>query len=281
MWFIYFLLAVLVLGLAVLFFLMVKGFHNPVVRHEVPKNMPFKIQEVWIPSKKNKKLYAWWIPMDTTAPTIIFVHGWGRNSQRMMTYLKKFCCKGFNLLAFDARSHGNSDADGYANLVKFAEDTLSAMDYLEKQSKIENKDFYLVGLSIGGAASIYAAARDPRVKKVITVGAFAHPAVVMRKQFADHRIPYFPLVWLLFKYVKIFQHLDLDVIAPEKHIAKSTARFLLIHGEQDKTVPVNQGIRLKKAAGDKADLWTIPGRGHSDCHLEKGFWDRVIGFFKD
>ncbi len=281
MWLIYIVLTILIIVSAVLFFSMVKGFKNPVVRHEAPKNLPFKIQEVWIPTKKNKKLYTWWIPMDSTAPTIIFVHAWGRNTQRMMTYLKKFCCKGFNLLAFDARSHGNSDADGYTNLVKFSEDIVSAMDYLEKQPDTVNKNFYLVGLSIGGAASIYAAAHDLRVKKVITVGAFAQPVVVMRKQFTDRHIPYFPLVWLLFKYVKVFQHLNLKTIAPEKHIAKSTARFLLIHGEQDKTVPVDQAFRLKKAAGNKAELWIIPGRGHSDCHLESGFWEKIIGFFMD
>ncbi len=280
MLFVYILLAILIPGLAVLFFLMVKGFRNPVAKHEIPKNLPFQIQEIRVPTVKNKNLYAWWIPGEPTAPTILFIHGWGRNTQRMMAYLKKFCCKGYNLLAFDARSHGNSDADGYTTLVMFAEDILSCMNYVDNKLKIKNSDYYLVGLSIGGASSIYAAAHDKRIKKVVTVGAFANPGVVMRKQLSDRHIPYFPLVWFLFKYVEFSQKIKLNKIAPENHIAKAEAKFLLIHGKQDQTVPVDQAFRLKKEAGEKAELWTIPGRGHSDCHLEKGFWEKLDRFFQ-
>jgi pimeloyl-ACP methyl ester carboxylesterase len=198
----------------------------------------------------------------------------------MLPYLKKFCCQGFNLLAFDARGHGNSDPDKYSNLVKFAEDMMACIDFVENNRKSSNPDFYLVGLSIGGAGSIYAAAHDKRIKKVVTVGAFAHPASVMKKQFKDHRIPYYPMIWLMFRYLRIFQKLDLDKIAPEKHIANANASFLLIHGAEDVTVPVEEGKRLAKAAGDHAELWIIPHRGHSDCHLEKGFWEKVIEFMK-
>ena len=49
-----------------------------------------------------------------------------------------------------------------------------------------------VGLSIGGAASIYAAAHDDRIKAVITVGAFAEPQAVMKKQLNRHGISQHP-----------------------------------------------------------------------------------------
>ena len=66
----------------------------------------------------------------------------------------------------------------------------------------------------------------------------------------------------------------------EKHIVNTNASFLLIHGAEDVTVPVEEGKRLAKAAGNHAELWIIPHRGHSDCHLEKRFWEKVIGFMK-
>ena len=276
---VYIILVLLVIGMAVLFFLMVRGFRNPVEKYKVPQNLPFQIQELTIPTGNQKQLYAWWIQGKPDAPTILFIHGWGRNTQRMMSYLKKLCCKGYNLLAFDARSHGNSDPDGYTTLVMFAEDILSCVDYVNRDLNIKNNDFYLVGLSIGGASSIYAAAHSNKIKKVVTVGAFANPGDVMRKQLADRHIPFFPLVWLLFKFVEFSQKIKLNEIAPEKHIANAEAKFLLIHGEQDQTVPVEQAFRLKQAAGTKADLWVIPGRGHSNCHLEKDFWPKLEHFF--
>ena len=274
------LLGVILVAVVVLFYFMVRGFINPVDKHSVPGNLSFKIDELQIPLEDGRHLYGWWIATDKNAPTIIFAHGWGRNAGRMLPYLRKLCCNGFNMLAFDARGHGNSDPDKYSNLVKFAEDIMASIDYVENNQKSLNPDFYLVGLSIGGAGSIYAAGHDKRIKKVVTVGAFAHPASVMKKQFKDHHIPYYPMIWLMFRYLRVFQKLDLDKIAPEKHIARANASFLLIHGENDKTVPVEEGRRLAKAAGDHAELWVIPHRGHSDCHLEKGFWEKVVGFMK-
>ena len=272
-------LALLLVSFVVLFLLIQKGFRNPVATHTIPDELPFDVQEVEYPTKNGKTLYAWWIPVDREAPTVIFIHGWGRNAQRMMPYLRKFCCGKYNLFAFDARGHGNSDHDGYANMLKFSEDIISSMNYVEKIQKKENGIFYLIGLSIGGAASIYAAAHDSRIKKVATVGAFAHPAAVITKQLKDHHIPYFPMIWFLYRYMKYINNLDVDALAPEKHIASSQAHFLLVHGEDDQTVPVEQGKRLKTAAGNKADLWIMPGRGHSDCHLETGFWERLMEFF--
>ncbi len=277
---IFLILGIVLLAVVVLFYFMVRGFINPVDRHKMPENLPFKVEEVQIPLPDGRHLYGWWILSDKNAPTIIFAHGWGRNVRRMLPYLKKFCCHGFNMLAFDARGHGNSDPDKYSNLVKFANDIIASINFVEDNRKAENPAFYLVGLSIGGAGSIYAAGNDKRIKKVVTVGAFAHPASVMKKQFNDHHIPYYPMIWLMFRYLRVFQNLDLNKIAPEKHIANAKASFLLIHGEEDKTVPVEEGKRLAKVAGSRAELWIIPHRGHSDCHLEKGFWEKVIGFMK-
>jgi len=274
------LLGIILFAISVLFYFMRRGFINPVEKHTVSEKLPFKVEEIQIPLKDGRHLYGWWIQSEKKAPTIIFAHGWGRNARRMLPYLKKFCCQGFNLLAFDARGHGNSDPDKYSNLVKFAEDMIASVNFVENNQKSQNPDFYLVGLSIGGAGSIYAAAHDNRIKKVVTVGAFAHPASVMKKQFKDHHIPYYPMIWLMFQYLRFFQKLDLNEIAPEKHIASAEASFLLIHGAEDVTVPVEEGKRLVKAAGDNAQLWIIPHRGHSDCHLEKGFWEKVMGFMK-
>ena len=45
---------------------------------------------------------------------------------------------------------------------------------------------------MGGAASIYTASLDKRVKAVVTVGAFSHPEKVMGLEFKKHKIPYYP-----------------------------------------------------------------------------------------
>ncbi|MCD6090659.1 MAG: alpha/beta hydrolase [Bacteroidales bacterium] len=267
--------------LAIIFYLIYKGFQTPVNPHnKIPKNTGLKIQEVDFLSVKNQPIYAWKMDVNPDFPTLILVHGWGRNVERMTPYLKRLCCRGFNMLAFDARGHGNSHKDGNMTMLKFAEDIASATDYILSNEKQINKEISLIGLSIGGASSILAASRDERIRKVVTVGAFAHPLVVMRKQLSDRHIPYIPFTWLFFKFMKWRIGLDFNAIAPVNNIKKAKADFLLIHGVNDKIVPLEQAFQLKEAQ-PKVELWKIPNRGHSNCHLEPGFWDKISDFLLD
>lgn len=280
MLFFYIFLALLTVS-ALLFYLMIRGFKNPVNPHNrVPEDLGLKIQEVHFPSVKGQDIYAWKVISNPDFPTLILVHGWGRNVERMSPYLRKLCCRGFNMLAFDARGHGNSHEDGPMTMLKFAEDIESAITYVFSDEEQKNKEISLIGLSIGGASSILAASRDARIRKVVTVGGFAHPLDVMRKQMKDRYIPYFPFTWLFFKFVKWRTGLNFDAIAPVNNIANASADFLLIHGTKDKVVPLEQGQQLKKAQ-PKAELWEIPGRGHSNCHLEKDFWDKIGSFLNE
>ncbi len=274
----YYILFFVIAVSALLLFLIVRGFKNPVNPHNtIPKDIGKEIKEVRFPSIKGKELYAWKVNVNPDFPTLILVHGWGRNVERMAPYLRKLCCRGFNLFAFDARGHGNSHQENHMTVVKFAEDIDSAIDFINKDEYHHNKEISLIGLSIGGASSILAASRDERIRKVVTVGAFSHPLEVMRKQISDRHIPYFPFIWLFFKFVKWRTKLDFDAIAPVNNIAKSNADFLLIQGVDDKIVPLEQAHKLKKAQ-PKAILWEIPGRGHSNCHLEEGFWEKIGDF---
>ena len=281
--FIYFLIGIIAVSVLLLI-LMMQGFRNTKKPHtKTPDEFGLPFNEIRIPTKNNRNLYAWWIPAETectdTPPTLILVHGWNRNVERMMAYIRQLQPLGYNLLAFDSRNHGNSDSDSFSSMIKFAEDIRASVDYLENHPCVNRKKLGVIGLSIGGAASIYAASLDKRIKKVITVGAFARPDDVMALQFTKRHIPYIPFVWILFKYVEFRIGGKFDEIAPVNNINKSKAEFLLIHGTDDKTVPYEQAEKLIAAAHpDKSELFTLPGRGHSDCHKHPGFWEKVEEF---
>ncbi|MEE4260400.1 MAG: alpha/beta fold hydrolase [Bacteroidales bacterium] len=272
-------LVILLLIAFVLFLLILKAFKNPVRPHDkTPEDIDIPYKEITIPTKNNCWLYGWWIPGKEKAPLLVLVHGWGRNAGRMMPYIEKFHKTGFNLVAFDSRNHGSSDADQHSTMLKFAEDILATIEYTSKQGWINSINVGLLGLSIGGAASIYAAAHDDRIKAVITVGAFAEPQSVMNKQLTDRHIPT-PIIWASLKYAQYKVGFKFSDIAPVNHIQNASADFLLIHGEKDKTVPITQGEKLfEKGNKDKIELWKLPEKGHSDCHFEEGYWEKVIGF---
>ena len=52
----------------------------------------------------------------------------------MMRYIEELHPRGYQLLAFDLRGHGSSDADDYPNMLMFSQDIRAAIDYLEIRS---------------------------------------------------------------------------------------------------------------------------------------------------
>ncbi len=275
-----FLVGLIILGLN-------KLYKNPKKPHQTtPAKFHIPFQEIGFSTKNDCQLYGWWMPVQNKAsdfaPTLILVHGWGRNVERMMPYIQNLHPKGFNLLAFDSRNHGSSDSDSFSSLLKFAEDIRSAIDFVEERVDVDAGRIGVIGLSVGGAAAIYAAAHDNRIKSVVTAGAFAHPADIMRMEFQKRHIPYFPLVWLLFKYIQHKIGATFEQIAPINNIQNISAKILLIHGNQDVIVPLEQGQKLKNAGDpEKIVLWTIPGKGHSNYHSYPGFWEKVGSFLRE
>jgi len=250
---------------------------------KTPGDYGIPFETVRYPTKNRKKLHGWWIPApkkkSKTASTLILVHGWNRNVGRMMPYIKELHPEGYNLLVFDSRHHGSSDPDQYSSMPKFTEDIIASVDFLEKKSDLNLNDLGIVGLSMGGAGTIYAASKDDRIHKMVTVGAFSHPESVMRREFQKRHIPYFPLIWMFFKYAQYRIDTSFEKIAPINNIGKVKGNVLLIHGELDDVVPVDEAKTMEIAGNSsKVKLWSIPGKGHSDCHEHPEYWERVKAF---
>ena len=255
---------------------------KPNKHDDTPEKLGVGFEEVRFPTDNNKSLYGWWIPAEKDAkhaPTLILVHGWSRNLGRMLRYIQHLQPLNYNLLAFDARHHGSSDKDDHASMYKFGRDVKAATQYSLSRD-IDPDRIGVIGLSIGGAGSTYAAAIEPAIKAVVTVGAPAHPVDVMQHEFKKHHIPAF-LWWLILKQIEMKIGVKYEHFAPVNNIAKAEASFLVIHGENDDVVLPSQGEKMNAAARTgQCEYWPISGRGHSDCHHEAGFWERVDEFFK-
>ncbi|RLE29061.1 MAG: hypothetical protein DRJ61_15285 [Acidobacteria bacterium] len=234
-------------------------------------NIPF--DEIRFSTDGGKTLYGWWIPSEGSDRTLVLVHGWGRNVERVLPFVREFHPAGYNLIAFDARSHGSSNADGTANMLKFSADIQAALDEVERRGA-DPEALGVVGLSVGGAAAIHAAAHDRRIRAVITVGAFAHPGDLMRAELQGKGIPAI-IASAVCRYAERSIGARLDIIAPEKQIRGIEAPVLLVHGENDIVVPVDHGRRLAAAGSDNVELLVLSGRGHSDCNDDELFWPRV------
>ncbi len=258
------------------------AWRNPKVpSRRTPADRGIAFEEVRFPTARGRTLYGWWIPGAAGAPQplVVLVHGWGRNAERMLPYLPILHPLGVHLLAFDARHHGRSDEDSYSSMPKVSEDIRAAVDFALTRPGVDPGRVAVLGLSIGGAASIHAAAHDRRIRAVVTAGAFADPrdSLVMPGRWSFLLRPALPLA---FRYIEWRIGARFAEIAPEAVIARAAARFLIVHGDADAVIPVAQAYRLARAGGERAELWIMPGRGHSDTHLEPGYPERLAAFLR-
>lgn len=195
------------------------------------------------------------------APVLLFVHGWGGSAAQLLPLIAPLHAAGYGVLAWDARCHGHSDDDSYSALPRFAEDIEAALDWLAGQDWAHGAPRWLIGHSVGAAASLWTARRRAgEVAGVVSLSAFAHPGELMRRWLASKRIPYWPLGrWLLAQIQHIIGH-RFDDIAPLAHMPHLRCPVLLIHGERDDTIPSDDARRLQAAARHApTQLLCLPG----------------------
>jgi dipeptidyl aminopeptidase/acylaminoacyl peptidase len=60
---------------------------------------------------------------------------------------------GLAVLLLDARNHGDSDDDSFSSIPRFAEDLEQGLGWLARQPRIDPQRLFLLGHSVGAAAS--------------------------------------------------------------------------------------------------------------------------------
>ncbi len=255
-----------------------RHYRVPQVPHRrTPATFGIAFEGIRFPTAGNRTLHGWWIPLEQasegSAPTLVLVHGWSRNVERMLPFIRVLHAAGYQLLAFDARGHGSSDADSSPNMLKFSQDIRAALDEAERRGADAGR-LGVLGLSVGGAATIHAAAQDRRIRAMVTVGAFANPADLMRRELRAKGSPGL-VIPVVLRYAEHTIGARLDVIAPEHQIPRISVPVLLVHGLDDVIIPAENGRRLAAAGGDNVKLLELAGRGHSDCNRDPRFWPEV------
>jgi len=70
--------------------------------------------------------------------------------------------------------------------------------------------------------------------------AFSHPVEVMKSEFRNRIFPD-SIPWLIFAQLQLFIRNNSDKSPPMNNNKLSNLNIVLIHGDQDWTIPVNQG----------------------------------------
>jgi len=242
------------------------GFRAPrLVEQGSPADFGIGYRDIDIPTRRGKRLFAWWLPAagsDSSAPTVILLHGWGSNAELMLPLALPLHHAGMNLLLLDARNHGRSDADNFSSLPRFAEDLAEAIDWVKREQILENDQVVLLGHSVGAAAVLLEASRRHDIAAVISLAAFAHPEWMMRRYLGRFRFPKL-FVEAVLRYVERIIGHRYEAIAPMHTACLVRCPVLLVHGSADETVPVSDALAIRDQCNkDSVELLLIEGADH-------------------
>ncbi|MFZ5858655.1 MAG: alpha/beta hydrolase [Chloroflexota bacterium] len=235
-------------------------------------NIPY--QDVELVTEDGIHLAAWYTPPKKGA-VILVAHGFG--DQRPEWVYEILARKGYGVLAWDARAHGESGGEistvGYLEIL----DVKAALDYALAQPEVKHVGGW--GGSMGAATLIRAAAEYPEIEALFVDSSFAS----MENEF-DYLVPY-PILNPLAKFLaEIRTGISLEDVSPVNVIARISPRpVYIVHSSADKVAPPDAGQVLYEAAHEPKFLWLEDGVPHQQIFLSNSqrYKKRLIGFFDE
>ncbi|HKM49087.1 MAG TPA: dienelactone hydrolase family protein [Terriglobales bacterium] len=174
----------------------------------------------------------------TPLPAVVALHGAGGNVSGMERYASALAAQGFAVYVlhyFDRTGTGSADKPTIMrNFPLWMKTLWDAISFVETQPEVDRERLALLGFSLGAYLSLANSAIDPRVKAVVE----------------------------FFGGMPREMHLFMRRLCP----------VLILHGEADQTIPVEEAYQLQKLLEKKGIPYEIkiyPGAGH-------GFEDEEI-----
>ena len=253
------------------------GFRAPRTRHGPRLHAAGRTaRAVSFRTKGGKRLQGWLFDAGKKAPVVIIIHGWGANAALMRPLAVPFIKDGMSVFLFDARGHGNSEGDGPSTMPKFAQDALSALQWLRAQRF--SGPAILCGHSIGAAAAILAASWEPRkIAGVISIASFAHPARLMGRAMHKWHVPA-PLIRLALAYIEWRIGFAYEDIAPQNTICALRCPVLLAHGAADSVIPLSDMKRIASCPHDTIETLIVDGAEHDSVDKLAAHAPRLVDF---
>ncbi len=231
---------------------------------------------------------------------VVFGHELNGDRWNATPYVRDLLAAGYEVLTFDFRNHGASDADAKQMLRPWlspadAADMLAAVDYACSRLSTDRTGVGILGISRGGTAGVFAAAQDPRVKCLFTDGAYptteTHRIYLRRYldiyiprqwHFISRRLPDWVFNgilslgsrWWCFRHG--YKFLDVEKAARDVRIPVQ-----MVHGQRDTMIPLAAADTLRRCVSGHVKMWVVPGAKHNQAIAVEPaeYRRRLVAFF--
>jgi uncharacterized protein len=162
-------------------------------------------------------------------------------------------------------------------------DVVSVVSYAVGRKDVDANRIGILGISMGGASAILAAAKDQRIRAVVDDSGFSDATRVIAAGFEHFiHLPAFPFAPITVAIADARAGIDVTRVRPVDVIAEISPRpLLIIHEQGDLVVPPENSLRNFAAAQQPKQLWLVPGSGHAEAQtiVQSEYQSRVTSFF--
>jgi len=287
------LLILIVVALVVFFFVLLpvggsflitnSRFRYPEKGPRRPEDVGLHVEQVDFKTADGLTLRGWWSPGESSLPVIIFCHGLNRSRLELLERAGEAHKRGYGILLFDLRNHGESDRAHTTLGIMETKDVRAASEF--GRSKAPSQPQVLWGVSMGAATALLAVRDYGGFAGVVSDSAFPS----FRETIEHHvrllfRIPSFPVANMIVWLTGARMHMDPDSGNVEAAVRKfGNVPVLFIAGGSDRRMPPGVAKRLYDAnQSPLKKLIVVPGAGHGEAFStnREQYLEAVFSFFE-
>lgn len=257
--------------------------HIPI--EQTPADFGLAFEEfTTLPEDQPLQLAGWWMPAENAHASLVFIHGGGSNRHstffNSVPFYKAIVESGINVTAIDLRNHGFSGDDPrglqFGRTEKF--DALAAIRWTHDRAP--GVPVFLMGISMGGATAVHAAAAGADIKGLILLDSLLDTADTFnRGGTAQTGLPHWMFGLAAWSAQKFFglPHGDEGALA----LATKIELPILVMADPDD--PVTRAIYSRELAKRNANvqLWMAPSvpADHPELQWRGNWGSHVMAFF--
>jgi pimeloyl-ACP methyl ester carboxylesterase len=218
-------------------------------------------------------LAAWHFPAQgrPLGITVVYLHGFGDNRGSSLELAQRLVPRGFDVVAWDGRAHGESSGEACSYGFHEKRDLSLVLDQLGARRVI------LIGCSLGAEVALQAAPDDPRVVGVLASATFASLRAVVHERAP--RATRSAAVEAALAEAEREGGFDAARVSPVLAAERIRVPVLLVHGEKDPWTRAAHAERIYEALPGPKRLRVVAGAGH-DVPLAQ-VWDEIDAWLKD
>jgi uncharacterized protein len=225
--------------------------------------------------------------LKTTAPVrrgvIMFGHELNGDRWNAVPYVTPLLETGYDVLTFDFRNHGTSDAPPATVLKPWineydVNDVRAAVAYLKSRPDADPRGIGILGISRAGGASLCAAGDEPYIRCLFTDGAYplqtTHYLYLQRYlniyiphgwHWLSNRVPRWFFEWFFLtpsrrNWGRKNNYPFVDVEAAATRVKQPV---VMVHGGRDSMIPVEAARVLQQSLAGPSEFWVCEKAKHN------------------